>query len=101
MQSCGLVDCTEGVGVWGGLGVGDWEVPDVGDSDGLGVGCAITDDIEPKSIIAAAVANLMMSPMRIWPGEFALKTDVLTSSSDGKSARYCDDLISAAALHGG
>jgi hypothetical protein len=57
-------------------------VLDVGDSDGLGVGCAIADDIEPKSIIAAAVANLMMSPMRGSPGlEFALKTDVLTSSS--------------------
>jgi hypothetical protein len=34
----------------------------VGDSDGLGVGCAIANDIELKSIIVAAVANLMMSP---------------------------------------
>jgi len=33
--------------------------------DGLGVGCAIANDIELKSIIVAAVANLMMSPMRI------------------------------------
>ena len=52
----------------------------VGDSDGFGVGCAIADDIELKSIIAAAVANLMVSPMRILR-EFALETDVLTPSS--------------------
>ena len=52
----------------------------VGDSDGFGVGCAIADDIELKSIIVAAVANLMVSPMRILR-EFALETDVLTSSS--------------------
>jgi len=43
-------------------------VREVGDSDGLGVGCAIADDIKPKSIIAAAVANLMISPMRDSPG---------------------------------
>ena len=72
MQSCGSDDCTEGVGVWDGPGVGDWDVPGVGDWDvlgvgdsaGVGVGCAIADDIELKSIIAAAVANFMMSPMR-------------------------------------
>jgi hypothetical protein len=57
MQSRCSDDSIEGVGDWDGLGVGDW--------DGLGVGCAIADDIELKSIIAAAVANLMMSPMWI------------------------------------
>ena len=31
----------------------------------FGVGCAIANDIELKSIIVAAVANLIMSPMRI------------------------------------
>ena len=41
------------------------DVLGVGDLDGFGVGCAIADDIELKSIIAAAVANLMVSPMRI------------------------------------
>jgi len=36
----------------------------VGDSAGLGVGCAIADDMQPKTIMAATMANLMMSPMR-------------------------------------
>ena len=66
------------MGVWDGL-LGD--VLGVDDSDGFGVGCAIADDIELKSIIAAAVANLMASPMRSSLREFALETDVLTSSS--------------------
>ena len=76
MQSCCSDDCIEGVGVWDGL---RGDVLGVGDSDGLGVGCAIANDIELKSIIVAAVANLMISPIVL--GEFALETDVLTSSS--------------------
>ena len=76
MQSCCSDDCIEGVGVWDGL---RGDVLGVGDSDGLGVGCAIANDIELKSIIVAAVANLMMSPIVL--GEFALETDALTSSS--------------------
>ena len=62
MQSCCSDDCIEGVGVWDGL-LG--AVLGVGDSDGFGVDCAIADDIELKSIIAAAVADLMVSPVRI------------------------------------
>jgi len=78
MQSCRSEDCIEGVGVWDGLG-GD--VLGVGDSDGLGVGCAIANDIELKSIIVAAVANLMCHLCGSSLGEFALETDALTSSS--------------------
>jgi hypothetical protein len=78
MQSCCSDDCIEGVGVWDGL---RGDVLGVGDSDGLGVGCAIANDIELKSIIVAAVANLMCHLCGSSLGEFALETDVLTSSS--------------------
>jgi hypothetical protein len=47
--------------------VGDWDALGVGDSDWVGVGCAVADTIEHNSIIAVAVANLIiMSP--VWNG---------------------------------
>jgi hypothetical protein len=47
--------------------VGDGDALDVGDSDGVGVGCAVAAAIEHTSIIAVAVANLiMMSPVKSW-----------------------------------
>jgi hypothetical protein len=78
MQSCCSDDCIEGVGVWDGL---RGDVLGVGDSDGLGVGCAIANDIELKSIIVAAVANHDVTYAYLVLSEFALETDVFTSSS--------------------